>query len=192
MGYGLVLISHATDKIFQNEDGTEYNKIVPTLPNKARLVVSRMCDIIGYSRIVETENGSTTMLFMRGTPRFEAGSRFKHTPDRIEFNYTNLVEAISNAIEQQAEEDGHEYVTDVRENLYAEQSISVDFDELMSEFSNLTKQYIDSNAAYYAPRITEIVDKHLGKGKRVSECTRDQAMLVDIILSELKEIKESK
>lgn len=192
MGYGLVLISHAMDKTFQNEDGTEYNKIVPTLPNKARLVVSRMCDIIGYSRIVETEDGAKTMLFMRGTPRFEAGSRFKYTPDRIEFNYTNLVGAIADAIEKQAEEDGHEYVTDVRENLYAEQTITVDFDELMKEFSELTTAYITKNAEYYAPRITEIVDRHLGKGKRVSECTRDQAMLVDIILSELKEIKESK
>jgi hypothetical protein len=26
MGYGLVLISHAQDKTFQNEDGTEYSK----------------------------------------------------------------------------------------------------------------------------------------------------------------------
>lgn len=46
MGYGLVLISHAVDKTFQNEDGTEYNKIISTLPNKARLIVSRMCKLV--------------------------------------------------------------------------------------------------------------------------------------------------
>ena len=43
MGYGLVLISHSQDKTFKNEDGTEYNQITPTLPNKARLICSRMC-----------------------------------------------------------------------------------------------------------------------------------------------------
>ena len=36
---------------------------------------------------------------MRGTPRYEAGSRFKYTPDYIDFSYNNLVSAISEAIE---------------------------------------------------------------------------------------------
>jgi len=190
MGYGLVLISHSADKTYQNEDGTEYNKIVPTMPNKARLITSRMCDIIGYSRIVETEAGNKTFLFMRGTPRFEAGSRFKYTPDRIEFSYDNLVDAIVGAIEKQSEEDGGEYITDSRENLYINREEAVDFDTLMTEFKELTGVLIEKNMAYYAPRITEIVDRHLGKGKKVSDCSRDQVQLVDIIISEIKEIKE--
>lgn len=192
MGYGLVLISHAQDKTFQNEDGTEYNKIVPTLGNKARLISSRMCDIIGYSRTVDTDDGNKTFLFMRGTPRFEAGSRFKYTPDRIEFNYNNLVAAIGDAITKQAEEDGNEFITDTRENLYTEQSKAIDFDSLMTQFGELTTAFIEKDAEYYAPRITEIVERHLGMGKRVTDCTRSQAMLVDIIVSELSAIKESK
>lgn len=75
MDYGLVLISHATDKTFKDEMGNEYNKIVPTLDKRANNVVARMADIIGYSRIVTDSNGkNTTKLFMRGTPRYEAGS----------------------------------------------------------------------------------------------------------------------
>ena len=31
LDYGLVVISHATDKTFKNENGEEYNQIVPTL-----------------------------------------------------------------------------------------------------------------------------------------------------------------
>lgn len=42
MNYGLVLISHATDKTFKDQDGQEYNQIVPTLDNKPRNIVSRM------------------------------------------------------------------------------------------------------------------------------------------------------
>lgn len=45
MGYGLVLISHAVDKTFTDETGTEFNQIIPTLGNKPRNIVSRMCKI---------------------------------------------------------------------------------------------------------------------------------------------------
>ena len=83
MDYGLVLISHATDKTFTDESGQEYNKIVPTLDKRATNIVSRMADIIGYSRAVtETlDNGeqkTVTKLFIRGTTRYMAGSRLSH------------------------------------------------------------------------------------------------------------------
>jgi len=189
MGYGLVLISHSQDKVFINEDGTEYNKIVPTLPNKPRLICSRMCDIIGYSRIIETSDGKNkTMLFMRGTPRFEAGSRFRYTPDRIEFTYENLIQAIAEAIDLQAQEDGEEFITETRENLYIDTTSNLDFDTLMEEFGHITSVLVESNVDYYVPRITEIVERHLGKGKKVANCSRDQVELIDIIVSELKEL----
>lgn len=43
MNYGLVLISHATDKTFTDEAGKEFNQIVPTLGTRPRNIVSRMC-----------------------------------------------------------------------------------------------------------------------------------------------------
>lgn len=46
MDYGLVLISHAVDKLFKDEQGQEYSKIVPTLGSKPRNIVSRMCKLI--------------------------------------------------------------------------------------------------------------------------------------------------
>ena len=64
-----------------------------------------MCDIIGYSRSVETPDGLATKLFMRGTPRYVAGSRFKYTPDVIDFSYKNLVDAIEEAIDKAMAED---------------------------------------------------------------------------------------
>ena len=113
MDYGLILISHATDKVFKDEAGNEYNKIVPTLDKRANNIVARMADIIGYSRIVTDKDGNNlTKLFMRGTPRYEAGSRFKYTPDYIDFSYDNLVSAISEAIDKQSQEDGKEFFTD--------------------------------------------------------------------------------
>lgn len=189
MGYGLVLISHSQDKTFQNEDGTEYNKIVPTLSNKARLIASRLCDIIGYSRQVETPNGLETFLFMRGTPRFEAGSRFPYTSDKIQFSYKNLVEDIAQAIDKQAEEDNGEYITDERKNLYNDEAPELDFDALMKGFEEVTGWMIEESPEYFAPRITEVVEQHLGQGKKATECSRSQAMLLDLIVSELQNIR---
>ena len=192
MGYGIVLISHATDKPFKDEAGEEYNKIVPTLDKRANNIISRMADIIGYSRIVTDENGNNkTMLFMRGTPRYEAGSRFQFTPDYIEFNYTNLVNAIGEAIDKQAEVDGKELFTDERKNAYLDTTSHLDFDELMKEFDDLIKKFAEDETkmeTYYAPRITEIIDKYLGKDKKVSEMKRAQVEQLSLIIDELKAI----
>lgn len=203
MNYGLVLISHAVDKTFTDEAGREFNQIVPTLGNKPRNIVSRMCDIIGYSRAVQDAEGNTsTKLFMRGTPRYVAGSRFKYTPDYIDFTYQNLVKAIGDAIDKQSAEDGTEYFTDTRNNLYVDTTVELDFDALVKEFNDIianipgsTGEATEEGAKfkeYWAPRITQITDKYLGKGKKVNQCTRDQVEALDLIVSDLKELVKYK
>lgn len=201
MNYGLVLISHAVDKTFTDETGREFNQIVPTLGNKPRNIVSRMCDIIGYSRAVQDGEGNTsTKLFMRGTPRYVAGSRFKYTPDYIDFTYKDLVKAIGDAIDKQSAEDGTEYFTDTRNNLYVDTTVELDFDVLLKEFNDIIANIPGSSDGkleteegkqfkeYWAPRITQITDKYLGKGKRVNQCTRDQVEALDLIITDLKEL----
>lgn len=188
MDYGLVLISHSTEKTFTSETGEEFSKIIPTLPSRARLICGRLCDIIGYSRSVETEDGDKTLLFMRGTPRFEAGSRFKYTPNHIQFNYNNLVTAIGDAIDKQAKEDNDKYFVNEKTNIYQENPASFDFDSLMADFQKIAADLVKKDAQKYGPRITEIVERHLGKGKKASEMARDQGELLDIIVYELKEL----
>lgn len=194
MGYGLVLISHAVDKTFTDETGTEFNQIVPTLGNKPRNIVSRMCDIIGYSRGIQNEDGTTTTkLFMRGTPRYIAGSRFKYTPDSINFTYDDLVKAIGDAIDKQMQEDGTEFFTDERTNLYSEVTQALDFDELVGTFNSIVNTLIENNEkekfeSYWQPRIVQITDKYLGKGQKVNQCSREQTEALDLIVTDLKEL----
>lgn len=194
MGYGLVLISHAVDKNFTDETGKEFNQIVPTLGSKPRNIVSRMADIIGYSRTVQDNNGITsTKLFMRGTPRYVAGSRFKYTPDYIDFTYDNLVKAISDAIDKQMAEDGTEFFTEERKNLYTEVTQELDFDELINTFNSIVNSLISSNEKekfeeYWQPRIVQITDKYLGKGQKVNQCSREQTEALDLIVTDLKEL----
>jgi hypothetical protein len=198
MGYGLVLISHAVDKTFTDETGKEFNQIVPTLGSKPRNIVSRMCDIIGYSRGIQNEDGTTTTkLFMRGTPRYIAGSRFKYTPDYIDFTYNDLVKAISDAIDKQMEEDGTEYFTDERTNLYTDTTQTLDFDELVETFNNIVNTLIENTdeekfQSYWQPRIVQITEKYLGKGQKVNQCSREQTEALDLIVTDLKELTQTK
>ena len=198
MDYGLVLISHSVDKTFKDESNLEYSQIVPTLGNKPRNIVSRMCDIIGYSRGITNPDGSTsTKLFMRGTPRYVAGSRFKYTPDYIDFTYNDLVKAIGDAIDRQMEEDGAEYFTNERNNLYQTMVKELDFDELMNTFNSLINQFISSAseeefASEWQPRIVQITDKYLGKGMKVTQCSRDQVEALDLIVTDLTELLHQK
>ena len=191
MGYGLVMISHAQDKTFKDENGEEYQQIVPTLANQPRLVVDRMSDIIGYAHPFQEEDGTVhTTLFMRGTPRFVAGSRFKYTPDSIEFSYDNLVNAIGDAIDRQAKDFGGKYVTDAPTQAHAAEP-ELDFDALMNQFNELVSKIQNATGGAFgttwAPRIVAITDKYLGKGKKVSEMSRDQVEQLVLIVDDLTE-----
>ena len=185
MNYGLVLISHSEDKTFTDENGNEFSQIVPTLDKRARLVCERTCDIIGFSKAVDTEEGTKTRLFMRGTTRYVAGSRFAYTPDSIEFTYTNLVNAIADAIDKIEQEGGT--VTDVRNQSYTE-DVAYDFPAMMEEFQTIVGKMMENGSPTNAAKITEIVETHLGKGKKVGDCTSEQAPQLDMILFDLKRL----
>ena len=190
IGYGLVMISHSQDKVFTDENGREYNQICPTLGNRPRLIVDRMSDLIIYAHPIQEEDGSIhTVGFMRQTPRFVAGSRFKYTPDSIEFNYNNLVNAISDAIDKQAAEYANHFVTDASATTESVQPL--DFDELMDQFNTLVEKIQNATGAAFgtnwAPRIVEITDKYLGKGKKVSDATPKQVEQLELIVNELIE-----
>lgn len=205
MGYGLVVISHEADKVFTDEGGKQYNKIVPTLDKRANNVLARMCDIIGYTRSVTDEAGNEkVVMFMRGTSRFEAGSRFKYTPDYIDLSYDNLVKAIGDALDKQMDEVGKDLFTETRENVHMDTTSTLDFDELMQEFSDIIANIPGSSDIsaetpegiefrdYWQPRITQIIERYLGKGHKVKDITRDQIEALDLIITDLKEIVQVK
>lgn len=186
MNYGLVLISHSQDKTFKDAQGQEFNQIVPTLDNRARLICERTCDIIGYSRTIETAEGKSVKLFMRETPRFVAGSRFKYTPDVIDFSYDSLVNAIADAIDKEANEHNNKFVTNEQKQVYVDKVY--DFEAIMKEIQSTIGALMAQGSPNMRATITGIVETHLGKGKKVSDCVPDQAPVLDLILFDLKKI----
>jgi hypothetical protein len=191
MRYGLIMISHSQDKTFTDENGKEYNQICPTLGNRPRLIVDRMSDLIIYAHPIQEEDGSIHSIgFMRQTPRFVAGSRFKYIPDSIEFNYENLVNAIGEAIDKEAAEHDNKFVTDAPAEKTSEPQIP-NFNELMDQFNTLVEKIQNATGSAFgtdwAPRIVEITDKYLGKGKKVSDATPKQIEQLELIVNELTE-----
>lgn len=186
MGYGLVMISHSKVKQFVDENGNSYDKTVMTLSDTPRLIVSRMSDIIGYSKAVDTDEGTKTRLFLRGTTKFEAGSRFKHIPDYIDFTYENLVNVIADAIEKQEQEDG---VTATNEYINVYQSVTEEktFDEVVNEAKEVITKIME-NDENNASKISKIIETHLGKNKKLAEATEDQTDLIVLILDDLKDL----
>ena len=186
MDYGLVLISHSQDVTLKDQKGEEYQQMMPTLDKRGRLVCERTCDIIGLTRPVKQEDGRTvTKMFLRETPRYVAGSRFRYTPDVIDLSYDNLVNAIKDAIDKEAAETGNQYVTATKSNLFIENEVTYDFDAMKAEFDDLVNELMKKDVQNRSV-IVKVVSEYLGTGKKVSECTENDATQLDLILKELR------
>ena len=75
-----------------------------------------------------------------------AGSRFKYTPDVIDFNYESLVNAIGDAIDKQAAEDGAELFSDgATKNIFEDTTKELNFDDLMAEFNSIVQKLMEQN-----------------------------------------------
>ena len=79
----------------------------------------------------------------------------------------------------------NQFVTNEREA--AAIKVEYDYEGLIAEFQDLVGSLMNENPEYYAPRITQIVDRYLGRGKKVSEATIDQAEFISLINGEIKE-----
>ena len=191
MDYALFFISHSKDKLFKREDGTEYNQIVPSLSPSYNEIIRNMSDLQGYAHQTRLENGRPeVMLTLRSMDgSVECKSRFKYIEPEIPFSYEALSKALNDAIEKEAEKNGHQFVTDERAQV--PMAPEYDFDELMGEFRKIIAQIQDATGddftKKWAPKITAITDKYLGKGKKVNDCTADQVEQLVLIVDDLKE-----
>lgn len=187
LGYAVLFISHDKDKTFTRQDGTQYNQIVPTLGNSYNLIIKDMVDIYCYAHTIIKDGESKRVLTLRSLDNtIDCGSRFKYMIPEINFSYDSLVEALNNAIEEEAKHTGKEFVTEERNTNNV--NTELNFDSSLKEFNDLIQSIPKEKMDYYAPRITEITDKYLGKGKKVFNATRDQVEQLSLIVFDLKEL----
>ena len=101
----------------------------------------------------------------------------------IPFGYNELVDALNEAIDREAALTDGAFVTN--ESFKAPEVTNYDYDALMAEFKDIVGIVMGKNQTN-AVKLTSIVDKYLGKGKKVAEATPEQSELIYLIISEIK------
>ena len=194
MGYAVFFISHEKESQFTRQDRPQYSQIHPSVANTYNAIVENMVDLYGRMHTVY-ENGESkvkiTLRSLDGT--IKAGGRFKYIAPEIDSNYDALCAALNEAIDKEAAEHDGKYVTDERNVVVKE--TEYDFDDLMNKFNTiintLQEKYSDEEfATKVAPRVTQITDRYLGRGKKVSNCNRDQAEMLSLIVTELDDMTQ--
>lgn len=186
-GYTLVFIGH-------EQFDKETNKIVPKGDTRSMQVVRDNADIVIYltSNGVD-ENGKVIKStgWLAETDSFFARSRFDYIDTIIpEFTAENLEKVVAEAIERQEKAEGIKAVSyeEQRETLTSE---VLDFEKLKTETTELLNQLANSGD-YDVEELLDLVAKHLGKGKKVSETKPHQAEVLSVLYDDLTDIKNNK
>ena len=188
MGYAVVFISHSKSGTDKDQMGREIGYIKPTTQSSALQIIENMSDLYAYAHSYVDSNGEERRVLTLRSPAgsgISCGSRFKYIAAEVPLSYNALTKALTDAIDQEAKEHGNEFVTNEREN--APIAKEYDFDSLMKTFEEYIGKLMGQDAAYYTPRVTQIVEKYLGKNKKMSGVTRDQAELVYLVVSEMED-----
>lgn len=190
MGYAVIFISHAKEKTCKRKDGTEYTQITPSLQTSANSIVENMADIYGYAHPERIDGQPKVVLTLRHEDdTIFCGGRFKYIDSQIEFNYDALVKALNDAIDREEQAIKNPMLfTQERETVV--ETPNYDYDALMTEFSDKVSKLMEKDKNYYSPRITDIVNRYLGQGKRVSETSPAQAEFIHLINLEINDLME--
>lgn len=193
LGYAVFFIGHEQILTLTREDGSTYNRIIPSLsPEKVNAIIENMADIYCYGKEKATEDDrpNERVLVMRdNTGMVSCGCRFEHMAHEIPMSYESLVSALNEAIDKA--NDPNVKPVDTVPVSTAKPKPSEHLAELKQEFNAIVKKLQnddkDKFASDWAPKITAIRDKTLGKGKRIDDISEEQTELLEVIISDLKD-----
>jgi hypothetical protein len=137
--------------------------------------------------IDEKNNVIKSSAYFNETKEFFARSRFNYIQNHLpEFTAENLEQALIQAIKKQEEVEGIKSVTyEQKKEVY--DSGELDFDKIVAEINELGKKF---QAAKRLVECTEIIERHIGKNKKIKECTKSQVEALSLILDEIKELPQ--
>ena len=185
LGYAVFFIGHHKEVTVTDPDGTERIVIRPSLSNSTRTVVEGMADIYGYAH--QSRASEMSVLTLRSPDdSISCGGRFKYLPNEIPLSYSNLVSALSEAIEKEAAENGGQFVTNEKLKVTTLEK-EYDYDEMMKTVNDLINQLMALNQSN-AVKITATIEKYLGKGRKVADCTPTQCEQLELIILDLNDL----
>ena len=98
-------------------------------------------------------------------------------------NYDSLVKAIADAIDKEAQETDNKFITDDR--IEVPITPVYDFKTLMQSFHESVEKLMTLDKDN-ANKIKSIVNKYLGKDRKVADCTEEQSEQLDLIVTDLQ------
>lgn len=184
MGYGIVLIAHSVPRVEKTPEGSEIEIVSPDLPKRGYKVINQLVDIIGYIDIIwDKEGNEKRVLYTRKTSQIMAGSRFKYLKSIIPFGYKELTDAIAEAVEKEANENGSTLVDHEEEKEETERT----FIEIREEAREIWEKLVKTDKSN-VEKLNKIIIDTFGKQIKLSEITENQKDLFEIVLAEMKEI----
>ena len=150
-----------------------------------------MADIYGYMYADTTDGVSTRKIRLRSQDgSVMCGCRFKYIAEEVPADYNSLVKALNDAIDVVAKEKGSDAVTDKKNEFKVEE---LDFDTVKAKFEAIVTKIISSHTdkemeEIWTPKITQVTERYLGKGKKASQCTRDQVEMLNLIVIDLEDL----
>lgn len=176
--YTVVFIGH--EQIDKN------GKIAPKGDKRVIDPIRDMTDYVIYikSNGVDDEgNVIPSSAYLAETNEFFARSRFAGTPTVLpEWSVEALIEAVDIGIAAEEKKSGIKAVT-YKEQKEKNTSVTYDYDEVMEEIQQIGQKIAESG---HVEELVDIVENTLGKGKKVTECTKKQIEAMVIILDDLK------
>lgn len=122
--------------------------------------------------------------YLAETSEFFARSRFDTTPTYLPvWSAEALEEAVNIGIEGKEKESGVKAVS-YEEQKAQNTSVSYNYDEVMDKLQEVGQKFAGAGKM---DELTEIVEETLGRGKKVSECTKKQLDAMVIILDNLQD-----
>jgi hypothetical protein len=179
-GYTLVFISH--------QEETKEGKAIPKGDKRSIKPIIDNSDIVVYltsNGVDENRNVIKSSAWFAETDEFFARSRFDYIDTYIEeFTAENLAKAIAEAIERQEQAEGVAAVSfeEQREIFTSE---ALDYDTLIEQINEIGSQLAEDDRV---EEVIEIIEKYLGKGKKVSEAKKSQVEVLGVILDQLKDL----
>lgn len=179
-GFGLLFISHSTEKMVKDKDGNEFAQINPALAKKPYEIINKLVDITGY---IDTEltgdDKGKRFIYFRQTDRFFAKSRFRGIAPRVDFSYKNIEKALLDAIDKTVLENGGEATTD--ENPYTQ----LDYEALMEEAKMLWGRIIQEDKIEV---VNKILTEEFGKPIKFSEIPEENINELNHVILKIKDI----
>lgn len=179
-GYTLVFIAH--------EDETKDGKKIPKGDKRSIKPVIDNSDIVAYltsNGVDENNQVIKSSAWFAETDKFFARTKFDYMTTYLkEFTAENLEKAIIEAIEKQEEAEGIKAVTyEEQKEIY--QSEELNFEELVQQINEIGTKLAEEDRV---EEVVDIIEKYLGKGKKVSEAKKNQVEILAVILDELKDL----